>query len=566
VTSTSLSVRASLLRRACALLAAMALPGCSGCAGRDPLAYVPHDAVTVFVVPEVEESLEHLDALLDKLGGGLLSGPLLRQPLATVRRELGFDPRKPQTLRDKGFDPGGGLAVAFSDDLAVLVVAIADTKAVDRTLRQQANKLLRGGAVVQQTKIGGVQVHIVTEEGQGAPLGAWTFVKRHVIAGAGRAGKVAEVIARLAQAKHPLTKNKRFAALRDELGTVDALVYVDQAGARKAAALQSRRAIRRASPWLKKHLLRQQRLGERALSYFGGAALGLRLDSRTVRLKAVYSAPAERAQAIRRLLVGRGDSPGLGKLIGPDALAMTRVALDLKHLLDQAIEVLPARRKRRLYRQIEQMERENNFSLDKDALTLLGGRYAAAVYPPPRGALERRPQSARDVARVLPMAAIAQVRDVKRAQDLLARLERFLVLRGLDVRPSTRGDRKIYTLESEGRPLASWTLTDGLLVVGTGKRLMATLALIDGGGESAIDKLRTKAARRALKRDDGLMLDVDVGKIARALQRLEVGMEAKLLLSTVLGALSKLGSITLWIAPGGPGLLGELSVTLADQG
>ena len=188
---------------AVALAAAFAgLPGCSGCRGKAPLAFVEHDAMVVVLIPSIADTVRHSKGLMAKLQQGMLSAAMLAKPKADIKRELGFDPEKPETMKAKGIDPGRGISVAVSSaDEMSIVLGVADQGALDKYLREQLGKVTRGAAKYKERTVSGVKMTLVMVGGGERAMGAWTFAKKHLVIGISKSSDPSVHVAKLVNLK-----------------------------------------------------------------------------------------------------------------------------------------------------------------------------------------------------------------------------------------------------------------------------------------------------------------------------------------------------------------------------
>ncbi|MCA9670898.1 MAG: DUF3352 domain-containing protein [Myxococcales bacterium] len=575
-----------------ALFIAASVTSCGGCGKKAPTGFVPDDATAVALVPSVKGAVVRLQQLLKRVQGGVLSSAILAAPRTLIERELGIDPTSPKSIREKGIDPERGLAIASVGSSVVLVCGVADEAKLRKHLEWLANRVLRGAAKMKTKG----NITLVHSEGVDRPRAGFAFAKKHLVLvvarpdptadmpssqpasgsdsdkkkaaadpkGQGQGGGVAELLARLLTLDKTIESNPRFVAARKTLGKYQLMLYVDGVAARRVVEERNKRMMARASDWMKKYIRERQKLSKAAFGYFGGFALAVRMRPDELALRSYYKVPEQRSKQIAALLKGRGDSPPFGKYIGADALVVGRGAIDFKRLLDQALELLPTFAKRRIYRKMERLERENNFSLEKDVLSLLGNRYAGALYPP-RGGLSSPPRTPVAIANAAPVALMAQVEDAKKAAALLARLERAMVMRGAAVRTRSAGERKIYTLELGGEPLVSWAQARKVIVVATGKRLDATLKLIDKGGSNILDHMPTTRSKSLMKSDNAFVISADVSKISDMLRNLDLPAVEKIALAPFFAAVAKIKSVTIAAEHKGGGVLGELSILFAGK-
>ena len=309
--------------------------------------------------------------------------------------------------------------------------------------------------------------------------------------------------------------------------------------------------------------LKEQHDAERTLlGYLRGLAVGFSASAEGAAVRAFYAAPGDRAKLMREIFTGKGSAPPLAKYLAGDALLVGRLSLNVKKLVERALEIAPARNKRRVYETMEHLERDNQLSVDRDVYGVLGGRYAGGLFPPAPGALRSPPRSFSDLVGSVPVVLMAQIDDQQKASELLTRVERFLVMRHQEVRIRSVGDTKVYTLERDGQPLLSWALAKGVLVAATAGRLDATLQLIAKGGDSVLDQVQSPRAKKLLKSDDGAVLNYNPLKTVEAIGKLHIPPELKLMLSSALSSLGRFKDVTVAVEAEEGGIAADLSVTL----
>jgi hypothetical protein len=549
------------------LAVAASIPGCSGCSGKAPLAYVPKDAVAVVLVPSIKGAIRGLGKLMEKFKDEAPVKAQLDKQRQQVVKELGFDPEKPDTMKAKGFDPGSGIAfsVAADGESTALVLGVSDQKALEKYLRETFNKLRGGRATFQEKKVGGLNATLLVLQGEQEPRGAWVYHKDHIIiCPKSKDGKVAEYAAKLASQESSIKDNDVFGSLRKKIGKHQVMLYFDGPAVKKMTAAKAAARLKTASEWMKKSIQEQKETTEAVLAYFNGAAFGLELSDKGVSVRVFTAVPSAKAKVINGVLSGKGDAPEFGEFIGPDALAVGRVSLNLKKLMDHVLDATPPAMKRRLYRDLDGLERQTKINVEKDVLGLLSGRYAVALFGPNAEALKqgfslRRPQQALGM---ISGVAMAQVADTKKAAELLATVERMMTGGGMDVRSTREGETRIYYIGPTESPMVSWTVLKEVAVVGTGDRLKKTLGLIAKGGDNVLGEIDSSRAKKAFKSEDGNVLYYNLSKTADTIRGMSLPAEFKLMLSSVLTTLGKFSDVTWTVEPDDDGVFSELSVRL----
>jgi hypothetical protein len=297
------------------------------------------------------------------------------------------------------------------------------------------------------------------------------------------------------------------------------------------------------------------------LAYFRGAAFSLRISADGLLLRGYMGVTPEKAKAVQEIFKGTGAPASFGKYIGPDALAFTRYSLNAKRLMDRSVEALPPGAKRGFYSALERLEREAKISVEKDVFGLIGNRFAAALFAPGPEVIKAGPPRGRaQWARALPAVFMAQVTDAAKVAELLAKLERVLVMAQVEVRARAEGDRRVYSVEEDGKPVLSWTVLKDVAVLATGDRLGPTTALVGGKGDNVLGQLDNSRAKSLLKSDDGNLFYFNISKTADLVRSMDLPGEVKAILSTPLSTVSKLADAMIDFEVEDEGLMGEFQV------
>lgn len=551
------------------VLALGSFPGCSGCSGgKAPLGHVPQDALLSVEVQSLKKVLTKVKALTDKFS----DNPVLKQALSEGRgelqKELKIDLEKPETLAKRGIDPDKGLVISVDADgeSASIVLGVSDQKALDAFIREVAKKETGGAASFSEKKVGETTVTLLKMQGSDEPKAAYAYVKKNIIiCPEAKDGKVAEYVAKVATLKDSIEGNSVYSEVKEKLGKQQAMVFINGETAKKVHAAKYEARIKSASSdWLKSHLKQQEATEDGFMAYLRGAGFSLFLSEKGVVTRAYMATPPEKGKALAALFEGVNDGKPMGKYLAPDALWVTRATLNAKKLMDLLMETVPPRVKRGYYRQIQKVETQAKISLEKDVLALLDGHLAMALYPPNLKGLNlnqvmRNPDAA---AGALSAVGLVQVTDTKKAAELLAKLERMMVMSRVEVRVKNAGERKVYSVEEGGERVVAWTALEDMVVVATGDRLEKTVELIDKGGDNVLDQIDSKRAKSAFKADEGAVLYYNLARSAELLQKMELPAELKLMLSPVVGTLSKFQDTALVMEAEEDGVLTELSVRI----
>jgi hypothetical protein len=553
--------RVLLVTAAVAALAAGAtLPGC-GCRGAAPLAFVPQDALVALVVPSISAGMKEAKLLLDKFRDETPVKMVVDRIKEQLTRELGVDPEKPETLKAKGINPDVGLVASLASDgkSTAIALGVSDWTTLDKTLREVVSKAMGGGVQFMEKVVDGLKVTLVTTPGVETPQLAWAESKKFLLlCPAAKDGKLGEYLAKVSKLDSNLKSNKTYTNLVSKLGKHQVAVYIDGETARKAQAAKIEEELKTASDWSRKYIKDRQEAAEGFFAYFRGAAISLRISAEGLKLRGFMGITPEKAKSVQEIFKGTGDAAHFGKYIGADALALGRVSLNTKKLMDRLVEAMPPGAKRSFYSAIEQLEREAKLSIEKDVLGLIAGRYAAALFAPSLEVIKAGPpRGSAGWARALPAVLMAQVSDATKVSELLAKLERVLVMGHVEVRTRADGDRRVYSIEDDGHPVVSWTVVKDVAVVATGDRLPKTVALINGKGDNVLGQIDNSRAKSLLKSDEGNLLYFNISKTAELVRSMDFPAEVKAILSTPLSTVSKLADATIDFEVEEAGIIGE---------
>jgi hypothetical protein len=549
-----------------ALSLAASIHGCSGCSSKAPLAFVPEDAVFVALVPTVKDAIKGASALLDKFKDAAPIKVGLDKTKGQLIKELGFDPEKPESIRAKGIDPDKGIAVSVDPDGegTTVVLGVSDPKAVEKFLRELANKYMGGAATFKEKTVGGVKATILTRQGaEDRAFAAWVHVEGHVvICPRAKDQKVAEQASKIATLKSSIKDNGTFKLLRKKIGKHHAMIYVDGAAAAKMIKARNAAKLKTASEWMQKIIKEQQETTNSFLAYFRGAALGLHVSEKGLTLRGFSAIPEEKGKVVVEILKGQGKAPDFGEFISPDALALGRLSLNAKKLMDKMVELMPPQIKRKFYRDIDRFEQQTKVNVEKDMMTLLSGRYAFALFAPGGEVLKkgfniRKPA---EMVSSVPVIGMAQVTDKEKAGAMLQTLERVMTRDGMDVRVKTEGKSKIYYIGPTDKPIVSWAIAKNVAVVGTGDRLAKALALINKGGDNVLGQIDSSRAKKLFKRDEGIVFYYNIQKTSDVVRGLNLPTELKLMLSTVTSTMAKFNDVTWSFEVEDDGVMGEVAV------
>ena len=556
-----------------AVMTGSSLPGCGGCGGgKAPLAFAPKDAVLVLVVPGVTNALTGMKAFFDRFKDNPLVGAGVQQKKAQVVRELGFDPEKPESLKKIGVDPARGLVAHLAADgkSGAVALGVSDAGALEKYIAATAKRQSGAEVEFRPKEVDGLKIKEVAFKGSSRAVGAYAIIKGKTFVFCAEAsdGKHAEYLAKLVKQSGDIGDNKAFVKLSKQVGKHQALLFVSGDGARKLNKADAESRLKGASKYMEKYIKEQQETESAMLAHFNGAAVGLTISGKRVALRSYIAVPDEQAKKLADLLKGKGDAPEFGKFVGPDALMVGRATINAKMVKDKMLESISPRRKRRIYSDMERLEKRSKINVEKVIDELLAGRYALAIYPPNldlQGGLARLMNKPEAMLGMLSMVLFAQVTDDEKAASLLSNVEKMMVMARQDVRIQSKGEQKLYYLEMAGKKVAGWAVKDGLVVVATGDRLEKTLELMDKGDENVLGHIDNSRAKGLFKSDDGNVVYYNLQKSADMVRGMKLPAEIKLMISPVLSLFNSLADVTGSLEVKDAGVLTELSLKLSDQ-
>jgi hypothetical protein len=219
--------------------AALAVLACRG--GRrapPPERFVPADAATAIVLPEVGRAARELAALHETVAGfpGAAELAGLRGSLAT---QLGFDPLDPGALEDAGFDPRRGAALASIDRVrpqgkepvrrAIVVLPLRDPPKVEALLQRLARDRMGATERISEPH-GPISVVVLRPPGAAAASLAYVIGERTALLATGAAGPAAVAEAAALAPAASLAGAPAWGAARRALGEGLSVVWWVPAG------------------------------------------------------------------------------------------------------------------------------------------------------------------------------------------------------------------------------------------------------------------------------------------------------------------------------------------------
>lgn len=551
-------------------LSLIALSGISigmGCSSsKAPLDYVPYDAAVVMVVPSVQKSVSHIKKLLKNFDDGSLAGTLLGQQKAAIVKQLGFDPENAESMKKIGVDPAQGFVLsATADGEVAIVLTTIDKAKFEAYLKGQLKKHLNEDISHKETTVSGTTSTILFKPGEEAkPIAAWSSVKKHFIFCVdAEKRKPAHYLATLTKLKKTIEKNETFKKLKGKIGKHDLLLYVDAAAVKKQAKKKREEALTKASDWMKKYIKEKQETQDKFLAYFDGLVVGMELSEKSAAIRAYVSIPLAQGKAIHEVFKGTGKASDFGKFIGPEAIALARLSLNLNALMDKVIEMTPDAKKGRLQKNADKIKAATELDLKKDILGAFAGRYAFALYPPKSvGDLVKGRPNPQDILSAIPAALLVQMVSAKKANTLMKKLADLAQKGGVPLQMKAEDGAQIYSLGIPAAATLKWALVKDLLVIANGEQFAATLKRIKSGGGNVLDKIKTTRAKGLLKKDDGILLYFSYATAHAMLTKADLPNSMKMMLQAALGPLSKFQDMVLSLEVQDEGFLSEFAVNL----
>ncbi len=493
-----------------ALVAGITAPGCGGgCGGKAPLGYVPHDALVVFVIPSINELLQKQTEYLARFDDDPKVAKGLKDVTKQLKKNLGFDPTRPEALKAAGIDPGRGIAGGLSGDGQNLCFAmgVEDQDTLEKTLRKMAKKSVPDDkAEFKKVERDGVTVTKVMMEDSDTELMAWGYHKGHLISCVkAEDGDLADRVIKTANMEKSIKDNEHYKALSKRLSGQQLKVVVD---GESLASFMEEWVDSRTSKmpkYRRKTFMREWNTLINAMDYFTGAVLGVKVSADDVLISTFWGVPPKEAKKLSKLFKGKGDDVTLAKYIGPDALAVVKMSINLKDYLDWQSELLPSEATEGLYQVLKNVKRETKIDVEEDILELLGGRFAVGYFLPSKKYRKKAKESSNPADKLrgaFDGVIIVQVTKAEDVEDLFKKIKKLAAEEGATVKRKTRGKRKEYSLRLGKKKVLAWTLVKDLAILGTPKRLAETIKLIEGGGDSVLDAKLSARGKKALEGEE----------------------------------------------------------------
>lgn len=489
--------------------------GCKGCAGgpaeaeRPLLERVPTDVLGVLHVPVLQAAMKQAAGLHGRLK---TSVPDLQRMTADATARLGFDPLRPETLKELGLDPAGEVLLAVHQGWVLLGLQTADPDVFDAYLRRRIEKEMPGELVFGAADVAGRKAIVVTRKGTTPPETVYAYVTL---------GERVLIVPARSPADLPV----------DPLGVLGSLLSVtpERSLARRPSFVAETGAVREgagALVWINAGPAAQVGIGEATkrgqqeeLRFWQGVhkaitgvALGLSASGERVHLATKVSVEPKQYALMKEHFAATGAAPQFGRLVTPEAVVFARGALQPKRAFRFLRAFLPKRQRGEIEEYLAKAKAAG-FDLEADLLAALSGHLAFAFHSVDlSGGIQRIMAQPKGVnPSLVDSATYLQLSDPKRMDALLARVATGVQEQGLELAEDTRGEAQVTTLRKAGVAMATWIRHGDLLVLCTGiGRSERVLAQLTGKGEGLRGALLDPAAKRAASERDqaGLVISV----------------------------------------------------------
>ena len=521
--------------------------------------YVPHDAAFVLMVPSIKEAMQQQAKLLARFRKHKVFASIWEQFGRLAVQALGFDPTRPATLDATGLDPLGGVVAAISADGQESMVALAVTnrEAMERSLRGRVTQM-NAAAKFETRNVSGFKMTVVKDQAL-----AWGYHGYSVVISLGTAdGKSAEHVARLVGLKENIGADKIFKEMLGKVRDQQVVVFIngDSVGRR-----YNKYRDRRARVTSKKANGSPRDPAKELSSYFRGGILGIGASGKRVEIKTFLGVPQNKSGKLVRLMKGKGRAPPLGRYILPNAVTAARGSLDLRMLVDWLEARMDPKAQKRHRLGVKGFEQETGIK-EQNLYGLLAGRYALGLFAPSQGAmvgggplLYRLVQGAGGVL-------LVQVTDAQKAASVLERLAKAWQARGVELQAKPRGGGKQYCYRHQDQCLVSWAVAKNLVVISSSRHLAASVKLVEQGGESLLNKVKSSHARSTFRKDEGMIWYLDLYQTATLMKKISppgmLALAHKMYAQPASALLSMFSDLAYTVEPGKDGVTGRLVITL----
>ena len=553
-----------------AVVFASSLPGCSGCGGSAPTAYVPQDALFVMIVPSLQKAIEQQGKLIAKFKDSTTVSKAWEQVKSEAKKELGFDPYKPEAMKAKGINPASGVVGAMSSNGKNFAAALGveDQKAMEKFLRGLAKKMVGASANFKTKEMDGVKVTTVTMQGSDKQIVAWGYHKKYVlICPQAEDKEMAKYVVKVTKLEKTIKDNKAFGEIKGKVGSNQMLLYFDGESVKKATEEYYDKRIERAKKYgYEKYIVQKKEAATYALTYFKGGVMGIDVSGKGVQLKTYVGMPGEKGKKFAEFFKGKGGAVDFGEYILPSAVTVARGSVDFKKLFAWLSEMDDKGFKKQYLRSQSRFEKRYDVDVDKDIFELLSGRYAMGFFAPPADAFKGDKRMQEKIAKAAGGVLLVQVTDTAKAADLLATMDKAMTVKGVDIQTRTEGDRKNYFFKMGGERLVGWTAVKKMVVVTSAKHLETTVKLIEKGGDNVLGTMESSDAKSTFKKDDGMIWYVNLNQLATLATKMKVPtefkMQYKMYVEPASKVLAKFSDTAYVVDVQTDGVLGTLSINL----
>jgi hypothetical protein len=506
--------------------------------------------------------MANLSQLVGRFRGDALASRFVDATKKEIANRLGFDPEKPETLSQQGIDPSRGAALGVIDKgELVAAIGVTDGEKAVNFLKAMLNRITSGAATIKESKVDGATLYLITREGRDKVQAAFAVHKGFLVASLRSQGNADQTLQRAISLKSSLADNSSYKQIRGQLGNYELLVYVDGKGAQTVAKRSQQQSLEKITDQQLKQIVQESiKTSDVLLNAFAGVGIALRLQANKVGVQGYFLTPSGKGQLGRELFKGKGKPIPFAKYVAPDALLVGRVALNAARLMDGLMEVIPASAKESVTRGLEQFKQRTDLDLKRDILSVLGDRYAFAFYMPDVAAISQPLAPA--YLRFAPGVFMIQIADTKRAEDLLTRLERRLVMAQVPLRTTTKGPTRVYSVETDGQPMIQWALVKDLVVVGSGNRIDGSIGLIEKGGENVVSKIGNPRAKQLLESGDGAVVYYSLNRSREAMKAMSFPLRLQLVIGAALKFLGSFDDVVLGFEVRSDGYAAEVAVRL----
>jgi hypothetical protein len=254
-------------------------------------------------------------------------------------------------------------------------------------------------------------------------------------------------------------------------------------------------------------------------------AVGVSLTEMDLRAE-LYVSLGEAAQWAT--VFSAGADFALGRFIDAGAMITVKATVDGPALLDKILSLDPGTRTQ-LAALSSNLEKRLGIHLERDLLRNLGGRVAAALVglEPDLLRVATDPRRSAETLSQLHAVAAAELKKPEALKTAIRTAQEHLKRKGpqsrLALKEKSQGGTLCYELFYENRPMLSFAIVDGVLLVAVGKgRLEKTLDLVAGKGGQSLLAVVEAEARTALVAPNNAVVYANPGAILAGLRQLNL--------------------------------------------